>query len=1332
MASRPASNGRSPLVRKQSQITAFFSSSPTPSPPPSAPTPGAFKPSPSPLNPSARRKSPLAAPSPSPAKPPPPQPQQKQKKGRRSNEEERHAAAAAVSASGPAAEAVGRRLRVYWPLDDAWYEGRVEAYDAASRRHRVKYDDGDQEEVDLGKERFEWAAAAAVEEPSPPPARKLRRLRRMSDTAVAKSQAAAEDEDDGAGDSTEDEDWKRDAVPEDDSEEVELDEEDEVEVVAVRPRKGKLPRSSLPMSGSAPSTLGSGLTSASGSTVSKKRKNVDVASLDCARRFSFESANTTGKVDPGVPVSCGRKEQTIGNANTALTGEAAERFGQRDAEKFKFLGEGRKDAKGRRPGSPGYDPRTLLLPSQFLKSLTGGQRQWWEFKSQHMDKVLFFKMGKFYELYEMDAHVGAKDLDLQYMKARQLLTFGEQPHCGFPEKNLSVNLEKLAKKGYRVLVVEQTETPDQLELRRKETGIKDKVVRREVCAVVTKGTLTEGEHLLANPDPSYLLSVTESQQQSSKKRQDTCTIGVCIVDVSTSKFIVGQFQDDAERHGLSSVLSVMRPVEIIKPGKMLSPETEKALKNNTREPLINELLPSTEFWDATKTIHEIKQYYSSADQQNNVNDVQDSVDYLPNFLSELIGAGDKTYALSALGGSLFYLRQTLLDERILPRAEFEPLACSGLINNIQKHMILDAAALENLELLENIRTGGLSGTLYAQLNHCVTGFGKRLLKQWIARPLYDRGAILRRQSAIATFKGVGHDYAAQFRKDLSRLPDMERLLARLFSSCDENKRSSSVVLYEDASKRLLQHFTAALRGCQQMFHACSPISTLICTEGSQINDFLSPGKGLPDVSSILDRFRDAFDWSDADRNGRIIPCKGCDPGYDAICNAIEEIESSLKKYLMEQRKLLKLVSVNYVNVGKDMYLIEVPESLGGSVPRNYELQSTKKGFFRYWTPELKELILELSKAEAEKESKLKGILQNLIQQFVEYHSEWRQLVSVVAELDVLISLAIASDYFEGPSCCPTIKESNSPDDAPTFHARNLGHPIIRSDSLGKGSFVPNDVKIGGPGNASFIVLTGPNMGGKSTLLRQVCLTIILAQIGADVPAENLELSLIDRIFVRMGARDHIMAGQSTFLVELMETASVLSSATKNSLVALDELGRGTSTSDGQAIAPLTYSCYNRASVLEYLVNQVQCLGLFSTHYHRLAVEHKDTKVSLCHMACKVGEGEDGLEEVTFLYRLTPGACPKSYGVNVARLAGIPASVLQRASEKSSEFEANYGRRYCMTKDEHASAHSEHDKFSAIRDVFRILKEWPHPEDQAASISMLRELHKRAKAQVVEG
>uniref|UniRef100_A0A0E0M117 DNA mismatch repair protein n=1 Tax=Oryza punctata TaxID=4537 RepID=A0A0E0M117_ORYPU len=1275
-SSRRLSNGRSPLVRKQSQITAFFSSpSPSPTPKPS--------PSPSPLNPRAR-KPPLAAPSPSLPKPPSPR------------QEEKDAAAAVA----PAAEAVGRRLRVYWPLDDAWYEGKVEGYDVGSRRHRVMYDDGEEEEVDLASERYEWAAADEEEEVTPQPARKLRRLRRMSDAATANSPGAVGGGGGGGGDETgdsteEDEDWKKIAAAEDDSEEVELDDEDDDdEVVAAKTRKGKK-INSLSMSSSTPKLAsGLGSSSISGSTLSKKRRKVDVGVLDCAKKFSFEPANTTGKVELNVPMSCGQREQPLENAQTALTGEVAERFGKRQAEMFKFLGEGRKDAKGRRPGNPNYDPRTLSLPPQFLNSLTGGQ------------------MGKFYELFEMDAHVGAKELDLQYMK-------GDKPHCGFPEKNFEVNLEKLAKKGFRVLVVEQTETPEQLDLRRKETGVKDKVVRREICAMVTKGTLTEGESLLANPDPSYLFSVAESYQCGSEKNQDGHMVGVCIVDVSTSKFIVGQFQDDPERHGLCSILSEIRPAEIIKPAKMLSPETEKALKSNTRDPLINNLLPSMEFWDAEKTIHEIKQYYCSLDTP--AAGAQINSAYLPDILSELIEAGDKTYALSALGGSLFYLRQALLDEKLLPCAEFERLACSGLTNPIRKHMILDAAALENLEVLENSRNGGLSGTLYAQLNHCVTGFGKRLLKRWIARPLYDRQAILQRQSAIATFKGSGHECAIQFRKDLSRLPDMERLLARLFSSCDKNGRSSkSVVLYEDASKRLLHQFTAALRGCQQMFQACSSISMLTSTDGSSLlNDLLSPGKGLPHVSSILDHFRDAFDWSEADRNGRIIPHEGCDPQYDAVCIAIEEIESSLKKYLKEQRNLLSDSSVKYVNVGKDIYLLEVSENLRGSVPRNYELQSTKKGFYRYWTPEVKELISELSKAEAEKEAKLKCILQNLIQLFVEHHSKWRQLVSVVAELDVLISIAIASDFFEGPTCCPIIKESYGPDDTPTLHARNLGHPTLRSDSLGSGSFVPNNIKMGGPGNASFIVLTGPNMGGKSTLLRQVCLTIILAQIGANVPAESFELSLVDRMFVRMGARDHIMAGQSTFLVELMETASVLSSATKNSLVALDELGRGTSTSDGQAIA---------ASVLEYLVHRVQCLGLFSTHYHRLAAENKNSKVSLCHMACEISKGEGGLEEVTFLYKLTPGSCPKSYGVNVARLAGIPASVLQRANEKSCDFEDSYGKRPGITKNKPGCA--QEDKFATIKDLFRIVKAMHHREDQASCLGMLHEVQKRAKVQVI--
>lgn len=541
-----------------------------------------------------------------------------------------------------------------------------------------------------------------------------------------------------------------------------------------------------------------------------------------------------------------------------------------------------------------------------------------------------------------------------------------------------------------------------------------------------------------------------------------------------------------------------------------------------------------------------------------------------------------------------------------------------------------------------------------------------MLKAWLARPLYHAKSIRERQDAIAGLRG-NLSAVLEFRKELNRLPDMERLLTRLFSSSEAHGRNANkIVLYEDAAKKQLQEFISTLRGFEIMILACSSLRSISDDADSVLlHHLLIAGKGLPDVGSILEQFRDAFDWVEANSTGRIIPHEGVDTEYDVACKKIEEVELNLKKHLKEQRKLLSNTSIAFVTVGKDTYLLEVPESLHGSIPKDYELRSSKKGFFRYWTPYIRKMLTELSQAESEKESRLKNILQRLIGRFCEHHTKWRQLISTVAELDVLTSLVIASDYYEGPACRPTISIESNPNEVPRLTAKSLGHPILGND-LGNVTFVPNDINIGGSDHAAFILLTGPNMGGKSTLLRQICLAVILAQIGADVPAEHFELSLVDQIFVRMGAKDHIMAGQSTFLTELAETASMLASATRNSLVALDELGRGTSTSDGQAIAE---------SVLEHFVRKVQCRGMFSTHYHRLSIDYRhDPKVSLCHMACQVGKGGGGVEEVTFLYRLTLGACPKSYGVNVAKLAGIPDSVLLKAAAKSQEFEAVYGRR----------------------------------------------------------
>lgn len=1148
---------------------------------------------------------------------------------------------------------MNRRVRVYWPLDKSWYVGCVKSFDKISGKHLVQYEDAEEELLDLTQEKIEWVA----EEVSG----KFRRLRRVS---VIEEDVELEEEPEG-GDDSDDEDWGKNIEAEAEEEEeglVDMDLEDDDDDMGKLKGKGKGKGS---VSGKRKTSGGHKV------GVSKKSKsNVDVG------------RNTNMIVVDGNGCKIFQPKDNVGPEGSrvvkdTLMGDTAERFGAREVQKMPFLGIGRRDANKRRPGDENYDSRTLYLPPEFLKSLTGGQRQWWEFKSKHMDKVLFFKMGKFYEIFEMDAHIGVKELDLQYMK-------GEQPHCGFPERNFSMNVEKLARKGYRVLVVEQTETPEQLELRRKEKGSKDKVVRREICAVVTKGTLTEGEFMSANPEASYLVAVTESCRNSSDELEHV--FGVCLVDVAASKVILGQFQDDPECSTLCCLLSETRPVEIVKPAKLLSPEAERVLQRHTRSPLVNELVPLSEFWDAEKTISELTAFYRHMDEHLVPTSSDDT--NLPVVLSELVSAGDDgSFALSALGGNLFYLKQAFLDESLLRFAKFELLPCSSFSDIAQKpYMVLDAAAMENLEIFENSRNGDSSGSLYAQLNHCVTPFGKRLLKAWLARPLYHLELIRERQDAIAGLK-VNLPFVIEFRKDLSKLPDMERMLARIFASSEGNGRNAhNVVLYEDASKKQLQEFISALRGCELMTQACSSFGVILESVQSRLlHHLLTPGKALPDVHATLKHFKDAFDWVEANNSGRIIPHRGVDVDYDSACTAVTEVEASLREHLKEQRKLLGDASINYVSVGKDNYLLEVPDCLSGKVPRDYELRSSKKGFFRYWTPTIKKLLAAVSQAESEKDSKLKSILQRLVGRFCEHHNNWWQLVSTIAELDVLISLTIASDYYEGPTCRPIISGLSSTSDVPRLRAKSLGHPVLRSDSLGKSTFVPNDVSIGGSHHGSFILLTGPNMGGKSTLLRQVCLAVILAQIGADVPAESFEMSPVDRIFVRMGAKDHIMAGQSTFLTELLETASMLSSATRNSLVALDELGRGTSTSDGQAIAE---------SVLEHFVNNVQCRGMFSTHYHRLAVDYLDNhQVSLCHMACKVGKGVDGLEEVTFLYRLTPGACPKSYGVNVARLAGIPDTVLQKAAVKSQEFEGLYGRNRKRLKG--TSSHTPTDSVVAL-------------------------------------
>ncbi|GLC55756.1 hypothetical protein PLESTB_001025500 [Pleodorina starrii] len=1065
-----------------------------------------------------------------------------------------------------------------------------------------------------------------------------------------------------------------------------------------------------------------------------------VATPSSARSGQSALADTPSKSEGGT------SELSLGVA-ASMEGEAA-RFADRMATRFSFLHpDSIKDANGRRPDHADYDPRTLYIPPSWFKDfkVSEGQQQWWNFKAHNFDSVLLFKMGKFYEMFEMDAYVGVEVLGLTFMK-------GDQPHAGFPEVKYADMAESLARAGYRVVVVEQTETPEMLAKRneqRKAQGIKQAgVVNRQKVAVLSRGTLVDAEMVASRPDASYVLAVAEEEIEGPEAGIEgggVVRIGLCAVDAASGQVLLGEFVDDEVRSALRTQLTALQPQELVLSRKALSATTSHVLRNGVRDPRVNTLRDSAGVWNAEKTYRMLRnaEYFTasaappaaeSADQEvggayggASEMDVDDKPQaeaaacagapgpssrpeldpskrwpaLLRRFVAD--GVSSRPAAMAALGGIIAFLQDALLDRAVLPLGRFEELpalspreggagpdgddaAAGGPL-----YMALNGAALENLEILEN-GDGGSAGTLLSVLDNCTTPFGRRRLRQWLCRPLGRIADIEARQDAVAELGGPLAEATGQARKLLAGVSDLERAVARLHASTvsgASGRDASNVVLYEDAGKRRVAALTAALKDLRAAHGALAKLREALGGRGASggggsallrriVVDRCRPAE----VSAALEALEGATDWKEAASTGRAVPEQGVDEEYDAVGEAVEAVERKMKEYLKEVRQRfgheIELVSVN-----KDSHLLEVPESKAGRLGGEFLLMGNRKGYKRFTTNKLKALVADLDKVMERREDVLSTILTRLLVKFVSHKALWVAVVEAVAELDALMSLAAhsMSPPDGGPMCRPKLVPSRASasgegDAQPSraiFDAVALRHPAGVS-GRNNGAFVPNDVRLGGEveGGSSppFILLSGPNMGGKSTLLRQVCLATVLAQIGACVPAESLTLSPADAIFVRMGARDAIMTGQSTFFIELAETAAMLAKATPNSLVALDELGRGTATLDGAAVA---------GAVLQHMAATTGCRGLFATHYHHLSDDHADDpRVAVMHMACAV-EGADeeaapsaaqkkpGGEEVTFLYRLSHGACPKSYGTNVARLAGLPPKVVARAAEVSAQW-----------------------------------------------------------------
>ena len=576
----------------------------------------------------------------------------------------------------------------------------------------------------------------------------------------------------------------------------------------------------------------------------------------------------------------------------------------------------------------------------------------------------------------------------------------------------------------------------------------------------------------------------------------------------------------------------------------------------------------------------------------------------------------KAAALCAVGGLLSYLYETQRTDK-LPH-----LNVISLRRN-RAYMELDRATRRNLELTETIRGGERRGSLLWVMDRCKTAMGRRRLRAWLERPLLSAEKILYRQ------KGVGElvknvPLRDALRRALSAVGDLERVTSRL--SCGT------------AGARELQALSAALTPLPQLMEQMAELKAPIC------KDLLAQMDALTDFTAELTRAIKSEDLPLTVREGGII-ARGYDPQVDHYQNLLEnggqaviDLETSER-----ERTGIKNLKIKYNKVFG--YYIEISNAYKGEIPPEYTRRQTIATGERYISPELKALEEEILTAK-ERDAQLEyDIFCRLRQLAVETAPAIQRDADAIAQLDVLCALAALAQ--EERYVKPTVDESRM------LEIVDGRHPVVEK-TLTEGLFVPNDIHMNGE-NVTLALITGPNMAGKSTYMRQVGLIVLMAQMGSFVPAKRAHLGVVDQGFTRIGASDDLSGGQSTFMVEMMEMAYILKEATSRSLLLLDEIGRGTSTYDGVSIA---------RAVLEYCGDTVQARTLFATHYHELA---NMTTLVRGAQNFNIAVQKQG-DKVVFLRKIVPGAASKSYGVEVAALAGVPEKVVRRAGHLLEEIE----------------------------------------------------------------
>ncbi|MEJ2791862.1 DNA mismatch repair protein MutS [Iodobacter sp. LRB] len=782
-------------------------------------------------------------------------------------------------------------------------------------------------------------------------------------------------------------------------------------------------------------------------------------------------------------------------------------------------------------------------------------QQYLRLKSDHPDKLLFYRMGDFYELFFDDAVRAAKLLDITLTTRGQ--TAGEPIRmAGVPYHAAEQYLARLVKMGESVAICEQVGEV---------TG--KGPVERKVMRVVTPGTLTDTA-LLDVKTENRLLALSFSRGK----------MGMAWLSLASGDFALM----DTTADKLASELERLRPAEIL-----VADDAGLALFEQATA--VVRKLPPWQF-EAAAAVRNLSRHFETHD--------------LAGF-----GVSEGMLALGPAGALLEYVRST--------QGGALPVLAGLRCESQSQYIELDAATRRNLEITETIR-GESSPTLFSLLDQCATGMGSRLLRHWLHHPLRSSSKIMQRQNAIAALLATAS--FEPIHSALESVADVERITARIALSSARPRDLSSL---RDSLKAL-----PAL------------IAVL-----PQDDFFASLGKALSPDAQILSLLSAAIQTEPSVvlREGGVIA-----DGYSSELDELRTIQTHGGEFLLElearerERTGIPTLRVEYNRVAG--YFIEITNSYAGAVPDDYRRRQTMKNAERYITPELK---LFEDKALSAKERSLvleKALYDDLLQRLQPYLGALRLAAQALATADVLASLADRAE--RGNYIAPQFVEGQ------LLHIEAGRHPVVEAQI---DDFIPNSVDFSVA--RKLLLITGPNMGGKSTYMRQVALIVLLAHVGSFVPAQSATIGKLDRIFTRIGASDDLAGGRSTFMVEMTETANILNNASENSLVLMDEVGRGTSTFDGLALA---------WSIAKALIEKNRAYTLFATHYFELTRLAQDYPV-VANVHLDAVEHKD---RIVFLHAVQEGPASQSYGVAVAQLAGVPKDVVRQARKKLLELESN--------------------------------------------------------------